>query len=145
VHGVEVGDQGECRGHQPAAADALEEASTDHRGHVVGGGGEDRAEREDDQGGRQHRHPAAQVGDAPDERQHRDVPQQEARDDGRRPLQLLGGEPDALHHVDEGQDDDVGVGGRERDRTRRQPQQQPGPGRRARAGIAHRVTLTRER
>ena len=45
--GVEVGDQRERRGHQAAAADALEEPAGDHAGQVVGQRGDQRAERED--------------------------------------------------------------------------------------------------
>ena len=49
VGGVEVGDQGQRRRHQPAAADALEEPAGDHAGQVVGERGDQRADREHDQ------------------------------------------------------------------------------------------------
>ena len=79
------------------------------------------------QGADQHRHPAAQVGDPPDQRQHRDVAEQEPGDDRSGALQLVDAEPDARHHVRQREDDDVGVGGGERDRDRGQPEQEPRP------------------
>ena len=126
--GVEVGDEREGRGHQPAAADALEEPAGHHRGHVVGEGGQQGARGEDDEGGDQDGHPAAQVGDAADQREHRDVPEQEARHDRRGLLELVDGHADRGHHLREREHHDVGVGGRERDRDRRQRQERPRPG-----------------
>ena len=113
---VEVGDEGEGGRHQPAAADALEEAAGDHAGHVVGERGDQGAEGEDHQRHHQHRHPAAEVGDAADQRQHRDVAEQEAADDRGRALELVDRHPDAGHHVGEREHHDVGVGGGERHR-----------------------------
>ena len=62
----------------------------------------------------QHRHPAAQVGDPADQREHRDVAEQEAADDRCRALELVDRHADAGHHVGQGEHDDVGVGRRER-------------------------------
>ena len=129
LDGVEVGDQGQGRRHQAAAADALEEAPDHHRGHVVGQCGEQRAGGEDDEGGDEDRHPAAQVGDPADERQHRDVPEQEAGDDRCGLLELVDGHADRGHHLRQRQDDDVGVGGGEGDRDGRQRQQRARPSR----------------
>ena len=75
---VEVGDQGERGRHQPAAADALEEPAGDHARHVVGQRRDQRAEGEEHQRHHEDRHPAAQVGDPADQREHRDVAEQEA-------------------------------------------------------------------
>ncbi len=83
-------------------------------------------EREHDQRAHEHRHPAAEVGDPADQREHRDVPEQEAGDDRRGPLQLVDAEPDPAHHVRQREDDHVGVGGREGHRDRGQAQQQAG-------------------
>ena len=126
---VHVGHQGERRRHQAATADALEEPAGDHAGQVVRRRGDQRAEGEHDQRPDEHRHPAAQVGDPADQRQHRDVAEQEPGDDRGRPLELVDGEPDPGHHVRQGQDDDVGVGGREADGDRGERQQRPGPAR----------------
>ncbi len=57
----------------------------------------------------------AQVGDPADQRQHRDVPEQEAGDDRRGPLELVDRDADRGHHVRQRQHDDVGVGGGEGD------------------------------
>ena len=125
LDGVEVGDQGQRGRHQPAAADALQEPAGDHAGQVVGQGGDQRPDREDHQRRHEHRHPAAQVGDPADQRQHRDVAEQEAGDDRRRPLQLVDGDADAAHHVGQREHDDVGVGRREGHGDRGQAEQQP--------------------
>ncbi len=115
---VEVGHQGERRGHQASGAHALHQPSDDHRGEVVGGGGQQRAEGEHREGADQHRDSAPEVGDPADEREHRDVPEQEARDDRGRPLEGVDRHADPGHHVGQREDDDVGVGGREGDRER---------------------------
>ena len=60
----------------------------------------------------------SEVGEPADQRQHRDVAEQEARDDRGRPLQRLDAQPDPGHHVGQRQHDDVGVGRGERDRDR---------------------------
>ncbi len=75
---VEVGDQREGRGHESAGAHSLEEPAGDHARQVVGRGGDQRAEGEDDQRADQDREPAAEVGDPPDQRQHGDVAEQES-------------------------------------------------------------------
>ena len=77
------------------------------------------------QRGDQHRHPAAQVGDPADQRQHRDVPEQEAGDDRGGPLELVDRDAGAGHHVGQREHDDVGVRGRERHGDRRETEQQP--------------------
>ena len=64
------------------------------------------------------RHPA-------DERQHRDVAEEEAGDDRGRPLEGVDAHADAAHHVGEGEDDDVGVGGGEGDGDRGRREQRP--------------------
>ena len=125
LDGVEIGDEGQRGRHQAAAAQALQEPAGHHRRHVVGERGDQRAEGEDHQRGDQHRHPAAQVGDPADQRQHRDVAEQEAGDDRRGALELLGGVAHRAEHVGQRQDDDVGVRGGERDRDGGQGQQPP--------------------
>jgi hypothetical protein len=123
--GVEVGDQGEGRRNEPSAAQALEEPAGHHGRHVEGQGRDERPQCEDDQRRDQHRHPSTKVGDPADQRQHRDVPEQEARDDRRRALQLLRGVADRAEHVGQREDDDVGVRGGERDRDSGECQQPP--------------------
>ena len=125
LRGIEVGDQGQCRRHQAATADALEEAAGDDAGHVVGQRRDQAAEGEEHERHHQDRHPAAEVGDPADQGQHRDVAQQEAADDRRGPLELVDRHPDAGHHVRQRQDHDVGVGGGEGDGDRRHREEQP--------------------
>jgi hypothetical protein len=129
---VEVGHQREGRGHEPAAADALQKPAGHHARQVVGRRGHQRPEGEDDQRADEHRRPAAQVGDPADEGEDRDVAEQEAGHDRGGPLQLVDGQPDAGHHVRQRQHHDVGVGGGEPDRHGRERQQ--GPLRPGRAG-----------
>ncbi len=86
---VEVGHQRQGRRHQAAAAQALQEAAGDHAGQVVGAGGHQRAQGEDEQRPHQDGQASVQVRDAADQRQHRDVPEQEAGHDGRGSLQLV--------------------------------------------------------
>jgi hypothetical protein len=124
---VERRDQRHRRGHQATTADALQEAARDHAGQVERRSGHDGPEGEGDQRGGQHRHRAADVGHPADEREHRDVSQQEARHDRRRPLQLLDADVDRGHHVGQREHDDVGVDGREHDRGPAQDQQHPRP------------------
>ena len=130
LDGVEVRDEGQRGRDQPAAADALEEPAGDQARQVVGQRGDQRPEREEDERGDQHGQPAAQVGDPADQRQHRDVPEQEAGDDRRRPLELVERDAGRGHHLGQGQHDDVGVGGGEGHRDRSQAEQPAGPGRR---------------
>ena len=145
LDGVEVGDEREGGGHQAAAADALEEPAGDDARHVVGQRRDEGAQREEHQRHHQHRHPAAQVGDPADQREHRDVAEQEAADDRGGPLQLVDRHPDAGHHVGQRQHDDVRVGGGERDGDGRHRQEQP---RRARhragagRGLAHGAVIS---
>jgi len=138
--GVEVGDQRQGGRHQAAAAHALQEPAGDHRRHVVGERGDQRAEREQGERGDQHRHPAAQVRDPADQRQHRDVPQQEAGDDRGRALELVDGDADAAHHVGQREHDDVGVGRGERHSHRGEGQQQA---RRPHRSPGHRTVTAR--
>ena len=130
LDGVEVGHQGERRRHQPATADALQEPARDHARHVVGQRGHQRPDGEQHQRRHQHRHPAAQVGDPADQRQHRDVAEQEAGHDRGGSLQLVDRDADRAHHLREREHHDVGVGRGEGDGDGGQPQQQPGPARR---------------
>ena len=72
-------------------------------------------------------HPLAvdEVGDPADERKHRDVAEEEARDDRCRPLEGIDAHADAAHHVGEGQDDDVGVRRGEGDGDRGRREERP--------------------
>jgi hypothetical protein len=102
-----------------------EEPARDDAGHVVGDGGDQRAEREEDQRHHQHGHATAQVGDAADEREHRDVAEQEPADDRRCALELVDRHPDPGHHVGQREHHDVRVGGGERDGDRRHGEEHP--------------------
>ena len=122
---VEVGDQREGHRHQSAAADALEEA-TDHQAReVVRRSGHQRAEGEHHERRDQDGGSSTEVGDPADQREHRDVPEQEAADDRCGSLELVDAEADRAHHVGQGEHDDVGVRGREGNGNRCQAEQQP--------------------
>ena len=123
---VEIGHEREGGRDQAAAADALEEPPGHQTRQVVRRSRHQRADGEQHQGGDQHGHPAAEVGHAPDQRQHRDVPEQEARDDRRPPLELVERDAGGLHHVRQREYDDVGVGGCEGHGDGGQPEQEPG-------------------
>ena len=112
--GVEVGDQRERHGHEATAAHALEEATGHQAAEVVRRCGDQRAEGEDHECCDEDGGSAAEVGDPADQREHRDVPEQEAAHDRGGSLQLVDVEPDRAHHVGQGEHHDVGVGGRER-------------------------------
>ena len=111
-----------------ATADALEEAAGDDAGHVVGQRRDQAAEGEEHERHDQDGNPPAEVGDAADQREHRDVPEQEARHDRRGLLELVDGHADRGHHLREREHHDVGVGGREADRDGGQREQQARPG-----------------
>ena len=123
--GVEVGHQRQRRRQQPAGADALQQAADHDRGQVVGRRGHQRAEREHHQRAHQRGQPTAQVRDPTDQREYGDVAEEEARDDRRAALELVGREVRGRHHVRQRQDHDVVVGGREGDGHGGQAEQQP--------------------
>ena len=125
VGGPELGDDREGGRHQAATADALHHPAGDEHRQVGGQRGDGRADDEDPQAGEQHPLPVDEVGDPADERQHRDVAEQEAGDDRGRPLQRVDADADPAHHVGEGEHDDVGVGGGEGDGDRGRREQRP--------------------
>ena len=135
----QVGHQGERRRHQPAAAHALQHPTRDQHRQLHGAGGDHGADDEHRQGTEQHPLPGHEVGDPADQREHGDVAEQEARDDGGGPLQGLDPQPHPGHHVGQGEHDDVGVSGGEGDRDRGGAEQRPRargsqPGRRSGRG-----------
>ena len=81
VRPVQVSGGGGPDGHEHPAADRLDESRADQLVQVLRHPGEERSEREDDEG--DHREPsrAPQVGEAPGERHHQDVDQQVPVDD----------------------------------------------------------------
>ena len=125
VGGPQLGDDRQRRGDQAAAAHALHHPARDEDRQLDGERGDDRARHEDAEAGEQHAPAVDEVGDTADERQDGDVAEEEAGDDGRGPLEGVDAHADPAHHVGEGEDDDVGVGGRQRDGDRRGRQQRP--------------------
>jgi hypothetical protein len=111
--GVEVGDERERHRHQATATHALQETTGDQAAEVVRRCGDQRAEREDHECCDKYGSATAEIGDPADQREHRDVTEEEAAHDRGGTLQLVDVEPDRAHHVGEGEHDDVGVGGRE--------------------------------
>ena len=106
----QIRDERQRRRHEPAAAGALDDPAGDEDGQLDRDGRHRRADGEGDEAPQEDPAAIDEVGQAPDERQHRDVPQEEAGQDRGRPLQRVEPDPDAGHHVREGEDDDVRVG-----------------------------------
>ncbi len=125
----EVGDEREGRRDEAAAPGALDDPPRDEHRQLGGQRRDDRPDDEDTEAGEQHPPAVDDVGDPADQRQHRDVAEEEPGDDGRRALQRVDADADAAHHVGEGEDDDVGVGGGERDGDGRGAEQRPRGGR----------------
>ena len=125
VGGPELRDDRQRRRHQAASPDALHDPAGHEHRQLGGQRGDHGTDHEDPEAGQQHPLPVDEVGDPADERQHRDVAQEEARDDRRRPLQGVDADADPAHHVGEGEHDDVGVGGGEGDGDRGRREQRP--------------------
>ena len=115
VRRPELGDDGQGGRHEASSADALDHPAGHEHGQLDGQGGDHRPDDEDPQAGEQHPLAVDEVGQPTDEGQHRDVAEQEARDDRCRPLEGVDAHPDTAHHVGQGEDDDIGVGGGEGD------------------------------
>ena len=138
-----VGDEGERRGHEPSAAQALQ-AAAEHRGRQgVRAGGEQRPDREGEQARDEHGDAAAQVREPADERQDRDVAEEEGADERGAALQLVDAQPDAGHHLGQHEDDDVGVRRREQDGDRGDDERTQRRGVRRRRGCRHRLRQAR--
>ena len=145
VRRPQVRDEREGRRHEATTADALEHASRDEHRHLDGERRDGGPDGEDEQTAEQDPAPVEQVGQAADEGQHRDVAEEEARDDRRRPLEGVDADADTGHHVGQREDDDVGVGGRERDGRGRSREQREAVRAGGRRGAHGRVVGRRHR
>ena len=121
----EVGNERQRRRHQPAAADALQHPAAHQHRQLDRDRGDSRADHEQGQAEEQDPLARNEIREPADQRQHRDVAEQEARDDRRCSLQLIDTEADAGHHVRQSHDHDVGVRRSEGHRDRRGREQRP--------------------
>ena len=121
----QVGNERQCRRHQPTSADPLQHPAAHQHRQLDGDRRDSRTDDKDRQAKEQDPLACDEIRESPDQRKDRNVPEQEARDDRRGPMQFVNSEADPGHHVRQGHDHDIGVGRSERHRHRRRCQMRP--------------------